>query len=176
LPVGAKRIRIIKALIEVEIKMNFASLSSCSRFARTAFAAGLALMLACSLVSAGCKTGIDVRNPVTLSPIADPQRIYSEFLANEQAAINKYEGKKFQFPDVYVDKVPELADLLMSVGEYYVQSGMVKFRSESPDPLAEVQVGQTVYIVGTVTGMQFGYLNIQIEEIVAPPAPPIIPY
>jgi hypothetical protein len=156
--------------------MPFAKTFGCSRFARTACAAGLALILACSLASAGCKIGVSVKNPVTLSPIADQQRIYADFISNPQAAISKYEGKKFQFPDVYVDKVPELADLLQSVGEYYVQSGMVKFRSELPDPLFEVQAGQTVYITGTVIGMQFNYLNIQIDEIVAPPAPPIAPY
>jgi hypothetical protein len=163
-------------LLKVKTEMSFNEFFVRSKSVRVMFAAGMVFILACSLASAGCNSHLSIKNTVSLYPIADEQQIYSEYLSNQQSAILKYEGKKFQFPDVYVDQLPELTDLLQSFGEYYVQSGMVKFRSESPDPLANVQVGQTVFIIGTVTGMQFGYLNIQLESIVAPPAPPVAPY
>ncbi len=139
----------------------------------TIFMAALSLMSMCPLFSSCHRSPI---NTVVLYPIADVQTVYSAFITDQQAAINKYEGKTYQFPGVCIDQVPDVGDLLGSVGEFYVQSGLVKFRSDTPDILVGVMPGDTVFIIGTVTGMQFGYLNIHLEEIVSPPRDAPIPY
>jgi hypothetical protein len=94
----------------------------------------------------------------------DAKVMWSDYQKDANAAAAKYEGKVLHFPKVFVDNMPYMGeghDL-----EYYVQQGMVKFRTEFFEVLWPVRPGFTVEIIGTVTGMKWNYLNVSMSKII----------
>lgn len=101
---------------------------------------------------------------MTLQPAApalDALELYNEFQNDLQGAMSKYEGDTFDFRNVVVESMTTIGEADAG-NEYYVQTGMVKFHAAVSDVIFSVREGYTVDIIGTVTGMQHGYLNINI--------------
>jgi hypothetical protein len=107
--------------------------------------------------------------PLDGMPAVDPRKMWQDYQTDPTAAIAKYEGKTFHFPNVVVEKMPYMGegyDL-----EFYVQTGMVKFRTEIFEVLWPIREGFTVDIIGTVTGMKWNYLNVSMAYVVVTDPP-----
>jgi hypothetical protein len=126
---------------------------------------GCLLFTGCVFVPAG---SVQLKpSPITLmppAPAADAAEIYNAFVNDLQGSIKKYEGRTLDFRDVCVEKMTTIGEADAG-NEYYVQTGMIKFHAAVSDVIFAVREGYEVDIVGTVTGMQHGYLNIDILDI-----------
>jgi hypothetical protein len=94
----------------------------------------------------------------------DAFQMWNDYQKDPNAAAIKYENRVLRFPNVLVDNMPYMGeghDL-----EYYVQQGMVKFRTELFEVLWPIRPGFTVDIVGVVTGLKWNYLNVMMVSVV----------
>ena len=93
----------------------------------------------------------------------DPFVLWDAYQTDVAAATAKYEGNTYHFPDIYVDQMSYLGEGMDL--EFYVQAGNVKFRTDQAVNIVMVKQGYTVDIVGTVTGMNWNYLNVWMSSI-----------
>ncbi len=94
----------------------------------------------------------------------DAPTLWNDYQKDANAAAAKYEGRLLHFPRVIVENMSYMGegpDL-----EYYVQQGMVKFRTEIWYDIWPVRTGFTVEIIGQVTGFNWNYLNVAMSKII----------
>ena len=96
-------------------------------------------------------------------PDLDPFVMWQDYQKDIAAATARYEGNKYHFPNIRVEQMSYLGEGMDL--EFYVQSGEVKFRTDRPENIVMVKDGYTVDIVGTVTGMNWNYLNVWMSSI-----------
>jgi len=143
-----------------------------------AISSALVLLIVFSLLP-GCSKPAFSAPPATTLQQAPAEAValtmWKEFTSNEAAALAKYEGKTLHFARVKVDKMSFLGEGMDQ--ELYVQEGIdpnveqVKFRTDLLSDIVNVRDGYIVEIVGSVQGMQFGYLIMRISwlKVIDPP-------
>jgi hypothetical protein len=128
-------------------------------------APGCLLFSGCVFVPAG---SVQLKPaPTTLPPFAlatNAFQVYSDFQDNLQKSNNKYIGVTLNFRNVTVEQMTTIGEADAG-NEYYLQTGMIKFHAAVSDVIFDVREGDIVDVVGTITGMQNSYLNVDILDV-----------